>query len=59
MRVWRDGDLVIEARGRTLPRRDSVYNRLQVGITANGNRFDTNVVYIDDASIWEADPGWQ
>ncbi|NOY99506.1 MAG: hypothetical protein GXP40_09975 [Chloroflexi bacterium] len=59
MRVWQDDDLVLDAVGRTLPASGAVYSRLQVGITANGNEFDTNTVYIDDVSIWDTDPAWE
>lgn len=48
MQVWQDDVMVLDARGQTLPTADSIYNRMQVGITANGNREYDQTVYIDD-----------
>ncbi len=51
MEVWQDGVKVIDARGQTLPTARAVYNRLQVGITANGNRQFSHTLYVDDVVI--------
>jgi len=51
LEVWQDDTKVLDARGRTLPTASSVYNRLQIGLTANGNRQSTNTLYIDDIVI--------
>jgi hypothetical protein len=51
MEVWQDEVRVLDARGQTLPTDRAVYNRLQVGLTANGNRHSTNVLYLDDVVI--------
>ncbi len=59
MKVWQDDDLVIDAVGRTLPNSGAVYERLQVGITANGNEHDANTLYLDDVTVWGRDPGWE
>ena len=58
MRVWQDEDLIIDALGITLPRADSIYERLQVGITANGDRFSAHTLFLDDVSVWDAAPAW-
>jgi len=59
MKVWQDDDLVIEAHGRTLPNADAIYERLQVGVTANGNEHDVNTIYLDDVTIWDRYPDWE
>jgi hypothetical protein len=51
MEVWQDATKVLDARGKTLPTARTIYSRLQVGITANGNRKDTNTLYLDDIAI--------
>ncbi len=43
--------LGIRTRGGTLPTASTVYDRLQVGITANGNTTDAHRVYVDDVVI--------
>jgi len=58
MQVWQDDTLVLHNRGYTLPRDDSVYSRLQVGITANGGRLDSVTLYLDDVTIWNTPPVW-
>lgn len=58
MLVWQDNALVIDSVGITFPTADSVHDRLEVGITANGNRTNDITLYIDDISIWDKDPGW-
>lgn len=51
MEVWQDDTKVLDARGKTLPTARAVYNRLQLGITANGSRQSTNMLYLDDIAI--------
>lgn len=58
MRVWQENDLVLDAAGITLPTADSIYDRWEVGITANGNKTNAITIYLDDISIWDQDPGW-
>jgi hypothetical protein len=58
LEVWQDDVMVIDARGRTLPRSDSVYERMQIGITQNGSDFVSNAVFVDDVSVWLENPGW-
>ncbi|NIA15900.1 MAG: hypothetical protein GWP08_17690 [Nitrospiraceae bacterium] len=58
MKVWQNNDLVLDATGITLPRADSIFSRIQVGITANGNEVDDNTMWVDDVKIWDQDPQW-
>lgn len=51
MEVWQDGTKVIDATGRTLPTDRTRYNRLQVGITANGNRQHAHTLWVDDIAF--------
>lgn len=51
MEVWQDGEKVIAARGQTLPTARTVYDRLQVGLTANSNREQSHTCYVDDVTI--------
>ncbi len=58
MQVWQDDALVLNHRGYTLPRADSIYDRLQVGITANGSAFNDVTLFLDDVSVWTDAPPW-
>jgi hypothetical protein len=58
MQVWQDDHLVLTNRGYTLPRHDSTYDRLQVGITANGSTMNSATIFLDDVAIWDAAPAW-
>lgn len=51
MRVWQDDELVLEGHGQTLPTAKAVYDRLQVGITANGNTESRHTLHVDDVVI--------
>ncbi|MFV2067868.1 MAG: heparin lyase I family protein, partial [Pirellulales bacterium] len=48
--LWLDGMKVIEGKGQTLPISGAVYDRLQVGITANPKE-TTTVLYVDDVMV--------
>lgn len=58
MKVWQNDDLIIDAVGITLPREDAIYNRLEVGITANGDEANSRVLYLDDVRVWAHAPAW-
>jgi hypothetical protein len=58
MKVWQNDALIINAQGITLPRQDSIYSRLQAGITANGNTRYSQAVYLDNVSVWDQNPAW-
>lgn len=58
MQVWQDDNLILNHRGYTLPRSDSNYNSIQVGITANGGEISPATVYLDDVTIWDSPPAW-
>ena len=51
MEVWQDGAKVLDATGQTLPTARTIYNRLQVGLTANGNRTHAQTLFVDDVAI--------
>jgi hypothetical protein len=51
LEVWQDGALVLFGQGQTLPVRGSVFDRMQVGITANGNTDHAQVLYVDDVTL--------
>ncbi|MCD6049256.1 MAG: hypothetical protein K0Q55_659 [Verrucomicrobia bacterium] len=51
MEVWQNGVQVLDAKGKTLPTGRTLYSRLQVGITANGNQKATNTLYLDDIEL--------
>lgn len=51
MEVWQDGVKVLDGRGQTLPTAKTIYSRLQLGITANGNRHSPCTLYLDDVAI--------
>lgn len=50
MELWLDDHQVIDATGQTLPVADAVYDRLQVGITANPAGVTTEL-YVDDVEL--------
>ena len=50
MEVWQDNTKVLDAKGKTLPSRRAIYERLQVGITANGGEHN-QTLYVDDIAI--------
>jgi Polysaccharide lyase len=58
LEVWQNDVKVLDATGTTLPRSDSVYERMQIGITQNGSDFVTNAIFVDDVSVWLENPGW-
>lgn len=49
--LWQDGTKIVDARGQTLPLANSVYNYLEVGITAHSTRPQPATLYVDDVSI--------
>ena len=58
MRVWQDENLILDQTGITLPTADAIYDRMQLGNTANGNDTDLNTLYLDNVSIWDQNSGW-
>lgn len=51
MEIWQDDTKVIDARGQTLPTAKAVYDRLEVGLTANGSTEHEHTLYVDDVTI--------
>ena len=58
LEAWQNSIKVLDAAGMTLPREDSVYARMQVGITGNGSELVANAIFVDDVSVWLEDPAW-
>jgi len=48
--LWLDGKKVIEGKGQTLPFDGVVYDRLEVGISANPKK-TTTVLFVDDVTV--------
>jgi hypothetical protein len=48
LEVWQDGAKILDGYGQTLPTASAVYDRLQIGITANGNRSHAATLFVDD-----------
>lgn len=57
VRIWQDGRKVLDKRGRTLPLADTVYDNLELGVTAiaKGSRYE-KVLYVDDIEL-KVQPG--
>lgn len=51
MQVWQDGQKVLDAMGKTLPRASTIYDRMQVGVTANGRPNRAQTIYVDDVVL--------
>lgn len=51
MEVWQDDAKVIDAQGQTLPTAKTIYDRLEVGLTANGSTEHAHTLYVDDVTI--------
>lgn len=51
MEVWQDGTKVLDANGQTLPTASTVYGRLQIGLTVNGNLRHAQILYVDDVLL--------
>jgi len=51
--VWQNGAKILDARGQTLPLADTILNRVEVGISANGHDHATTM-YVDDVVLSDA-----
>ncbi len=51
MQVWQDGVKVLDEQGKTLPRARTVYDRMQVGVTANAGRTQSQTLFVDDVVL--------
>ena len=51
MQVWQDGQKVLDGTGKTLPRASTIYDRMQVGVTANGRPDRAQTLYVDDVVL--------
>ena len=51
MQVWQDRVKVLDEAGKTLPRAKTVYDRIQVGVTANTGRTTTQTLFVDDVVL--------
>jgi hypothetical protein len=52
VQLWQDGRKVLDQRGRTLPFANTIYDRLEIGITAigAGSHYE-KILYVDDLEI--------
>jgi len=51
MEVWQDDTKVLDAHGQTLPTAKTIYDRWQIGLTANGSTQHEHTLYMDDVII--------
>lgn len=51
MQVWQDGVKVLDEQGKTLPRARTIYDRMQVGVTANAGRTQAQTLFVDDVVL--------
>ena len=49
--LWQDGLKIVDARGQTLPQAHTIYNSLEVGISAHSESKGTATLYVDDIRI--------
>jgi hypothetical protein len=49
--LWQDGVKVVDARGQTLPLAGTVYDDLEVGISAHSFGPNTAILYVDDVTV--------
>ncbi|MBI5684333.1 MAG: heparin lyase I family protein [Verrucomicrobia bacterium] len=49
--LWQDGAKIVDARGQTLPLAHTIYNSLEIGITAHNDRSQPATLYVDDVAI--------
>jgi hypothetical protein len=42
---------VLDEQGKTLPRARTIYDRMQVGVTANVGRSQTQTLFVDDVVL--------
>lgn len=51
VQLWQDGAQIIDERGQTLPLSDTIYNSLEIGITAHIDPIYSATLYVDDVRI--------
>ena len=49
--LWQDGAQILIAHGQTLPMANTIYNSLEVGITAHNDRSQATTLYVDDVKV--------
>ena len=49
--LWQDGVKIVDARGQTLPLASTIYDDLEVGISAHSFGPNTAVLYVDDVTV--------
>lgn len=54
--LWQDGEKIVEARGQTLPLAGTVYDELEVGISAHSFGPGTATLFVDDLRIATSPP---
>ncbi len=51
VRLWQGDDILVDARGPTLPFAGAIYNSLEVGVTAHAFGDAAAVLYVDDIEL--------
>jgi hypothetical protein len=51
IQLWQDGAKIVDARGQTLPLACTIYNSLEIGVTAHNDRNRPTTLYVDDIAI--------
>jgi hypothetical protein len=54
--LWQDGTKIVNARGQTLPLAHTIYNSLEIGISAYSGDSLPATLYVDDVSISDRPP---
>jgi hypothetical protein len=54
--LWQDGRKIVDSRGQTLPLSHSIYNSLEIGISAHSFGQRPSTLYVDDVSISSQSP---
>ena len=49
--LWQDGTKIVDRRGQTLPLAHTIYNSLEVGISAHSFGSQAATLFVDDLSI--------
>lgn len=54
VRIWQDGELVVDAMGMTLPLRRAIYSSLEIGISAHSRGAKAARLFVDDIEVSDA-----
>ena len=51
VKIWQDGQLVVDANGVTLPLRSAIYSSLEIGISAHSYGNKQAKLWVDDVQV--------